>query len=118
MIPQTESPPEVVAHPAEFETLEPRAATAAATTLQSLRDVPITIEAQLGRATMPISEILKLGPGAVVELEESINQPVELTVRGVAFATGEVVVVDGHFAELLRRPARCRHETGEERLHF
>ena len=67
-------------------------------TLDSLRDVPITITAKLGHTVLPIAEILKLGPGAVVELEQAVGQPVELTVRGVPFAVGEVVVVDDHFA--------------------
>ncbi|MBY0456086.1 MAG: FliM/FliN family flagellar motor switch protein, partial [Gemmataceae bacterium] len=39
-----------------------------------------------------------LGPGSVVELEELLSAPVELTVRGVPFALGEVVVVGEHFA--------------------
>ena len=66
--------------------------------LASLRGAPITIPARLGHAVLAIAEILKLGPGTVVELEEAVGAPVELTVRGVPFATGEVVVVDDHFA--------------------
>jgi flagellar motor switch protein FliN/FliY len=93
-----EAPPEVVARPPEFGQLEPRGGGAVASSLDSLRDVPITITARLGHAVLPIGDILKLGPGAVVELEEPVTQPVELAVRGVPFATGEVVVVDGHFA--------------------
>jgi flagellar motor switch protein FliN/FliY len=93
-----EAPPEVVAHPPEFEQLDARRTAAAGTSLEALRDVPITITATLGHAVLPIGDILKLGAGAVVELEEGITQPVELAVRGVPFATGEVVVVDGHFA--------------------
>lgn len=94
--PPTESP--VVAKHPEFPTLDPGAASKTDTTLDSLRDVPITITARLGSATLPISDILKLGPGAVVELEEAISAPVELTVRGVPFAIGEVIVIDDHFA--------------------
>lgn len=93
----------VVAKHAEFPQLDPRAATGAGSTLDSLRDVPITITARLGHTVMPIAEILTLGPGSVVELEEGISAPVELTVRGVPFAVGEVVVVDGHFAVRIKR---------------
>src|SRR5579871_1774376 len=92
----TESPPEVVAKQPEFARLEPRAV-ASTTSLDSLRDVPITITAQLGHTVLPIGDILKLGPGSVLELEEAVGQPIELTVRGVPFATGEVVVVNEHF---------------------
>jgi flagellar motor switch protein FliN/FliY len=88
----------VVARQPEFAQLEPRPVAAGVAPLDSFRDVPITVTAKLGHAVMPIAEILKLGPGAVVELEESISQPIELTVRGVPFATAEVVVVDDHFA--------------------
>lgn len=94
----TADPAEVVARPPEFPQLDPKPAAGGGSSLDSLRDVPITVTARLGHAVLPIGDILKLGPGAVVELEEGVNQPVELTVRGVPFATGEVVVVDGHFA--------------------
>ncbi|MBP3960898.1 FliM/FliN family flagellar motor switch protein [Gemmata sp. G18] len=93
-----EAGPAVVAKHAEFPQLDPRAATGAGATLDSLRDVPITVTARLGHTIMPIAEILTLGPGSVVELEEIISAPVELTVRGVPFAVGEVVVVNDHFA--------------------
>jgi flagellar motor switch protein FliN len=89
--------PEVVAKHPEFARLEPRASSVG-TSLDSLRDVPITISARLGHTILPIGEILKLGPGSVIELEEAVGQSIELTVRGVPFATGEVVVVDDHFA--------------------
>lgn len=95
--PATE-PTTVEARTPEFPALDPNSATAGATPLDSLRDVPITITARLGHATLPIGAILRLGPGAVVELEEPISAPIELTVRGVPFATGEVIVVDDHFA--------------------
>jgi flagellar motor switch protein FliN/FliY len=95
---ETADPAEVVARPPEFAQLEAKPAGPPTSSLDSLRDVPITVTARLGHAVLPIGEILKLGPGAVVELEQGVNQPVELTVRGVPFATGEVVVVDGHFA--------------------
>lgn len=95
--PATE-PPTVEARTPEFPSLDPTSTVSGGTPLDSLRDVPITITARLGHATLPIGAILRLGPGAVVELEESISSPIELTVRGVPFATGEVIVVDDHFA--------------------
>lgn len=94
--PATDAP--IDAHRPEFPALDPLAAPAGGTPLGSLRDVPITVTACLGRATLPIGAILRLGPGAVVELDQVISAPVELTVRGVPFATGEVVVIDDHFA--------------------
>ncbi len=96
-LPPTPGSEPVVARQAEFPQLGGDAP-AGKLSLDSFQDVPITITARLGHAVLPIADILKLGPGAVVELDERIDQPIELTVRGVPFATGEVVVVDNHFA--------------------
>ena len=89
---------EVLAKMAEFAQLLPQQGGGSPASIDFLRDVPITITAQLGHVVMPVGDILKLGPGAVVELEEMTHEPIALTVRGVAFATGEVVVVDDRFA--------------------
>ncbi len=94
----TDEPSSVVARRPEFPQLDPRGGAAGASTLDSLRDVPITITARLGHTVLPIGEILTLGPGSVVELQEAVGSPIELTVRGVPFALGEVVVVDDRFA--------------------
>jgi flagellar motor switch protein FliN len=106
-------PPEIVAKQPEFARLEPRTSSTAGTSLDSLRDVPITLTARLGHTVLPIAEILKLGPGSVIELEESVGQPIELTVRGVPFATGEVVVVDDHFAIRIKTLLPPRAGKGE-----
>jgi flagellar motor switch protein FliN/FliY len=95
--PTADEPTTVTARQPEFPRLDTQSNPVAGSTLDSLRDVPITVTARLGHATLPIAEILKLGPGTVVELEETVGAPVELTVRGVPFAIGEVVVVDDHF---------------------
>ena len=95
---ETEPTPTVVAKKPEFSQLESQPGPVQTGSLDSFRDVPITVTAKLGQTILPISDILKLGPGSVIELDESITQPIELTVRGVAFATAEVVVVDDHFA--------------------
>ncbi|QEL13310.1 FliM/FliN family flagellar motor switch protein [Limnoglobus roseus] len=95
---------QILAKMAEFAQLMPQsAATGAANPIDFLRDVPVTITAQLGHVVLPIGEILKLGPGAVLELEELVSQPVQLTVRGVPFATGEVVVVEDRFAVRIKQ---------------
>lgn len=90
---------EILAKMAEFAQLLPQAAGGGpGASVDFLRDVPVTVSAQLGHVIMPIGDVLKLSPGAVVELEEMTHQPITLMVRGVAFATGEVVVVDDRFA--------------------
>lgn len=87
-----------VARQAEFAQLKSSAGASAGAGVDFLRDVPVTITAQLGHTILPVGEVLKLGPGSVVELAESVQGPIQLTVRGVPFALGEVVVVEDRFA--------------------
>ncbi len=65
--------------------------------LQLLLDVPLQITAELGRATMKIEDVLKLGPGSIIELNKLAGEPVDLLVNGKLIAQGEVVVVDENF---------------------
>ena len=46
---------------------------------------------------MLLRDIFSLMPGAVVELDQIVNEPVDLLVAGRLIARGEVVVVDGNF---------------------
>jgi len=57
-------------------------------------DVDVEISAVLGRALMPISQILKLGRGAVVELNKTVGQNIEIHANGQLVALGDVVVVE------------------------
>jgi len=57
-------------------------------------DISVDVTAVLGTSTMPISQILKLGRGAVVELERLVGEEIELRAEEKVVAKGEVVVVD------------------------
>jgi flagellar motor switch protein FliN/FliY len=89
---------EVVANVADFPEFESIRAATGAGSLNHLFDVAVCVTAELGRVTMSIGDILKLGPGSVVELDRSVSEPVDLLVQGVPFARGEVVVVEERFA--------------------
>ncbi|MBS1102184.1 flagellar motor switch protein FliN [Gluconobacter sp. Dm-62] len=62
--------------------------------LQAIYDIPVTVSAVLGRATMPINQLLRLGRGAVVELDRKIGDPIDILVNNRLIARGEVVMVD------------------------
>ena len=62
--------------------------------LHAVYDVPVQISAVLGRATMPVSQLLRLGRGAVVALDRKVGEPVEIFVNNRLVARGEVMVVD------------------------
>jgi flagellar motor switch protein FliN len=65
--------------------------------LSPLRDVPVDVSVELGRARMTIGETLELGPGAIVTLDRMAGEPVDLLVNGRVVARGEVVVIDEEF---------------------
>jgi len=56
--------------------------------------IPVTVQVVLGSATMPVSQLMKLGRGAVVALDQRVGEPVNIVVNGRIVARGEVVVVD------------------------
>jgi len=60
------------------------------------------VTAELGRMTLSIADILKLGLGSVVSLDRTVSEPVDLLVQGVPFARGEVVVIEDRFAIRIR----------------
>jgi len=60
-------------------------------------DVSVPIMVELGRTRMLIRDILDLGVGGVVELDKAAGEPVEVYVRDMKFASGEVVVVGDRF---------------------
>jgi len=66
--------------------------------LDLLMDVNITLRVELGRTRKTIAEILKLSPGVLVELDRSSGDDVDIFVNDKLLASGEVTVVDGHFA--------------------
>ena len=65
--------------------------------LDFLRDVPLEVTVELGRKEMPISDILTLSKGAVVELAKVAGEPLDIRVNGHLIAHGEAVVVNEKF---------------------
>ncbi len=57
-------------------------------------DISVELYAVLGIANVPVKQLLKLGRGAVVELERKINEPIDLYVNNLKVGRGEVVVVE------------------------
>lgn len=62
--------------------------------LNAIYDIPVQVSAVLGRTTMQVSQLLKLGRGAVVNLDRRIGEPIDVYVNNRLVARGEVVVVE------------------------
>lgn len=79
------------------DTLRGGTRAAAPENLDMVLDIGLVATARLGRVEMPISEILNLGPGSIVEVAHLVDEPVDLLVNGKLIARGDVVVVDEKF---------------------
>lgn len=63
-------------------------------TLEAVYDIPVQISVILGSTSMQVSQLLKLGRGAVVELNRKVGEPIDIYVNNRLIAKGEVVVVE------------------------
>ncbi len=84
---------------ANFQNLQNEAAQAGGgdLNLDVLLDVAVTISMEVGRARVPIRNLLQLNQGSVVELERTAGEPLDVFVNGTLIAHGEVVVVNDKF---------------------
>ena len=62
--------------------------------LEAVYDIPVQVSAVLGKTTMQVSELLKLGRGAVIELDRKVGEAIDIYVNNRLVARGEVVVVE------------------------
>lgn len=65
--------------------------------LDLILDVPVSLSLEVGRARIPIRNLLQLNQGSVVELERMAGEPLDVYVNGTLVAQGEVVVVNERF---------------------
>lgn len=65
--------------------------------LELLYDLQLSVTIELGRTSMLIRDILRLGRGSVIEYDKLVSEPVDVLVNGKKVAEGEVVVIDKHF---------------------
>ena len=94
-LPELDSTADVVPR-AEDVSLAPDSddATRSAEDLEAVFDVPVQVSAVLGRAKMDVGELLKLGPGAVLELDRKVGEAIDIYINNRLVARGEVVLVE------------------------
>ncbi len=75
--------------------MEPEGSTTRiAADLEAVFDVPVKVSAVLGRARMEINDLLKLGPGTILELDRKVGEAIDIYVNDRLVARGEVVLVE------------------------
>ncbi len=62
--------------------------------LEAVYDIPVQVSAVLGKSSMQVNQLLKLGRGAVVELDRKVGEAIDIYVNDRLVARGEVVVVE------------------------
>lgn len=65
--------------------------------IERLFDVEMDVTVRFGTAEIPLRDIVRFGVGSMIELDRTVDEPVELLVNNHFFARGEVVVVDGYY---------------------
>jgi flagellar motor switch protein FliN len=90
--------PPTPAPAASFRTLETQAPSVPnEMNLDVILDVPVMLSLEVGRARIPIRNLLQLNQGSVVELERQAGEPLDVYVNGTLIAHGEVVVVNDRY---------------------
>ncbi len=72
-------------------------------------DVPVEVTAVLGTASMKVSQLLKLGRGAVVQLDRMVGETIDLHANNRLIARGEVVVIDDRLGVTMTEIIKSDH---------
>jgi flagellar motor switch protein FliN len=84
--------------------------------LEALLEIELPVCVSFGRAQLPLAEVLRLGPGAVVELNRTADEPVELIVNDSVIARGKIVMIEGNYGleiqEIASRQQRLKTADG------
>lgn len=101
----------------EFDELEQESngnGVGATPSLDIIMDVPVTLSLEVGKATLSVGELLRLGQGAVVELDRGAGEPLDVMVNGALVARGEIVLVNEKFGIRLTEVITASDTSGTE----
>ena len=62
--------------------------------LEAVYNIPVKVSAVLGKASMKVSQLMKLNKGAIIELDRKVGEAIDIYVNNSLVSRGEVVVVD------------------------
>lgn len=78
--------------------------------LEAVYDVPVNVQAVLGKSSLEVNQLLKLAPGAVIELDRKVGEAIDIYVNDRLVARGEVVMVEEHLGvtmtEIIKAPRK------------
>lgn len=88
---------------AAFEELQDAIAGGSEVPLGLLLDLTLPVSIELGRTSMTVQDVLRLGRGSVIQLDRLAGEPIDIFIGDRRFAEGEVVVLGEHFGVRLTR---------------
>ncbi|MEC8496407.1 MAG: flagellar motor switch protein FliN [Planctomycetota bacterium] len=65
--------------------------------MDALLEVPVRVTVRVGRASLSLGELVKLGPGSLVPLDREAHEPADVLVNGKVIAQGEIVTIDNTY---------------------
>ena len=71
--------------------------------LGKLLDVPVEVSVEVGQSRMTLGELVRLGPGSLVELTREAHEPADILVNGKIVARGEIVMIDQNYGVRITR---------------
>jgi flagellar motor switch protein FliN/FliY len=78
--------------------------------IDRLLDVEMNVTVRFGSTQVPLRDVANFGVGSMIELDRTVDEPVELLVNNAPFARGEVVVVDGYYGvRVSELVSACEH---------
>src|SRR5215211_5097077 len=92
-LPELDRKPDVVPHEASLAA-DGGDTSRSASDLEAVFDVRVQVSAVLGRTRMDIGDLLRLGPGAVLELDRKVGEAIDIYINNRLVARGEVVLVE------------------------
>jgi flagellar motor switch protein FliN/FliY len=99
---------------AKFADEKPKCPIRGVDSLGFVMDVPVELTVEIGRKTMRIGEILRLGPGSVLELDKASGEPLDVYANGRLIARGEAVVVGERYGVRLTEVLVMDDSTGRK----
>lgn len=83
--------------PAQFDRVTGDGGAGGGGNLDAILDIPVGISVEIGRSRMPISQLIKLAAGGVIELDRMAGEPLDVLANGRLVARGEVVVMNDRY---------------------
>jgi flagellar motor switch protein FliN len=110
--PADENPAGVEVRPARLSEAKQQTNPAGGGQVDILLGATMPVTASLGQVSIQVRHLLQLGPGSVVKLDRQTGEPIDLFLRGVKFATGQLVVVGEHLGVRIREILPAAVEEG------